>query len=71
MIIATVAYAVFVTVTESLVGFVPSVHNALDGFDVNFIGVRIAVLVVGIVLYAASVVGSYFISVGKFEKVSL
>ena len=71
MIIATVAYAAFVIVTESIVGFVPSVHKALDGFDGNFIGVRIAVLIVGIVLYAASVVGSYFVSVGKFEKVSL
>lgn len=71
VIVAALAYLLFVGLEEVIVGVVPAVHNALDGFSSEYVGVRVAVLCFGIVSYIGSILGSYYISVKKFERVSM
>ncbi|MGN1042680.1 MAG: ABC-2 transporter permease [Christensenellales bacterium] len=68
---ATICYALYIVVEETIVGIIPVLHGALDGFSREYLWCRIVVFIVGAIVYAASVCGAYFVSVKKFEKVSL
>lgn len=71
VVIGVIAYLIFVALEEIIVGVVPAVHKVLDGFSSEYIGARIAVLCFGIVAYIGSIFGSYYLSVKKFERVSM
>lgn len=71
MLAATAVYAVFICAEEALIATIPSLNAIFDGFDPTYLWARIIVLTAGVVGYAASLVGGYFLAVKKFLKVSL
>lgn len=71
MLCSIIGYGLTVTLFESVLSFVPALHNALDGTSANNLINRLAVLVLGLAIFAISAVLSYKIAVKNFRKVNL
>lgn len=69
--VATIAFLLCYGVIEIIIQTVPALRAALDGTAIEYMGYRLIVLFVGIIMYVVLTFASYKLSVKNFEKVSL
>lgn len=70
-LIGLIAYPLTVAVLEIIIAAIPALKSSLYGFNPNTFVYQMPFLIVGIIIYCGTILGSYKLSVKNFEKVSL
>lgn len=71
LILGLIAFIATYVVLELLVQLIPSLTQALDGYDTSYLWARLTVFISGVIIYPLTTFIANKIAIKKFEKVNL